>query len=91
VLISAIAPAIPHRIVTLLPSMVHIHIVNIEGVFCKAPMCRGAVKDEDCNTLCMCVVEDLDCVFELTDQLGEIPPRVEALSGVGDLLCFKCG
>jgi hypothetical protein len=54
-------------------------------------MCRAAVKDKDCDTLCMCVVEDLDHVFELTNQLGEIPPRVKALSGVGDLSCFKCG
>ena len=75
----------------LLPSVVHIHIVNIEGVFRKAPVCRGAVKDKDRDTIWMCVIEDLNRMFELIDQLGEVPPRVEALSEVGNLSCFKRG
>jgi hypothetical protein len=35
------------------------------------------------------MLKDLDRVLELTDQLGKIPPRIEALSGVGNFLCFK--
>src|SRR5712691_12686531 len=75
----------------LLLSMAHIHIVDIEGVFGEALVCGGSVKDKDRNMIWMCVLEDLDCVLELIDQLGEIPPCVKALSGVGNLSCFKHG
>ena len=82
------------RCVTQLPlllSMAHIYIVDIEGIFSEALMCRELVKDEDCNQIWMCVLEDLDCVLEVLNQLGKIPPCIKALSGVCNLLCFKCG
>jgi hypothetical protein len=36
----------------------------------------------------MCVVEDPNCMLKLDDQLFEIPPHVEALSEVDNLLGF---
>ena len=69
------APQLP-----LLPSMVNIHVIDIESVICEALMCRGSVKDKDCGAIWMCVVEHLNCMPELLNQLGEIPPIVMALS-----------
>ncbi len=74
----------------LLFSRVHIHIVDVEGVLCKALMCRGPIKYKDRNASWVCVLKDIDCMFELLDQLGEIPPHIEALSRVGNLSGVKC-
>ena len=60
--------------------MAHIHIVDIESVFCKALVCRGSVKDKDCDIIWMSVLKDHNCVLDLINQLGEILPHIEALS-----------
>src|SRR6266851_6844361 len=39
----------------------------------------------------MGVLEDRDCVLELFDQLGKVPPTVKPLSGVCNLPCLKRG
>jgi len=75
----------------LLPTVLYIHVIDIEGVFCKALMCRGPIKDKDPNTIWMSVLKDLKCMLDLFNQLGEILPCIEALSGVGNLLGFKRG
>ena len=69
----------------------NIHIVDIEGIFCKALVCGGPIPYKDHDLIWVCVVEDPNRMPELVDQLAEIPPRVEALSGVGDLPGFKRG
>jgi hypothetical protein len=73
----------------LLPSMVHIHIVDIKSVLCEALMCRGLVKHKDRSAIRVGVVKDSDCMSELVDQLGEIPPYVKVLSEVSNLSGFK--
>jgi hypothetical protein len=73
----------------LLPSMVHIHIVDIKSILCQALMCRGWVKYKDRSAITVGVVEDSDCISELVNQLGEIPPWVKVLSRISNLSSFK--
>ena len=74
----------------LLFSRVHVHIVDIEGILHEALVYRGPIKHEDRNASWVCVLKNIDCMFELLDQLGEILPHIEALSRVGNLSGFKC-
>ena len=75
----------------LLFSGVHVHIVDVKGILHKALVCRGPIKHKDRNASWVYVLENINCMFELLDQLGEIPPHIKALSGVGIFSGFKHG
>jgi hypothetical protein len=49
----------------------------------------GPIKCEDTNTIQVVDFKDLDCDFELLDQLWEIPPCVKSLSRVDDPSSFE--
>jgi hypothetical protein len=59
-------------------------------IISKALMCRGPIEYEDRSAIGMCLLEDFDCDLDLIGQLREIPPRIKAFSGVGNLSGFKC-
>ncbi len=61
----------------LLPCRIHIHAVYIKCVLSIASMCRQSIKDKNSDTIRMCVVKDCKHILDLSDQLGEVPPRVK--------------
>jgi hypothetical protein len=75
----------------LFSAWVNVHAANIECILCITFMCRGSVEYKDCCAIWMGVLKDHDCVLELFDQLGKVPPTVKPLSRICNLSCLKCG
>ena len=51
-------------------------------------MCRGLVENEKPNTPRMCLLENRNCLVDLSQQLGMISPRIPSCSQIDNGSCI---
>ena len=75
----------------LLPPRIYIYAVYIKCIISITFMCRRSIEDPNTDTIRVCVLKDCKHVFNLLEQLGEVPPCIEPFPWVHDLASVNRG